>query len=250
MKVTTGEFARRFNNVDFEATPIRVWDEVEFNPEQFSQLTKESYPWYILESSDGPVSHVFEDPRADTKDHSHTNKYFGLHTDGQYLDEVPPQCLLYSVDAGSGNTPTVFADSRHLVQELYRTGAIEDAMQFDFVYTKKEGARFRRPLIEINPLTGEEVMCVVGRSGPIRLVPSHESLKTEKEGDSFLDELSQLAASSLELVVHHWRTQQMVAFDNLSLVHGRGLSEREEVSPDTRRHLIRMWVGREALRLP
>lgn len=244
--MNTSDFYTSLMRADFADQPVQVFDGVEFDEKTFLELLESSNDWKIISSSDGPVSHVFEDPMGDAMDHSHTSNYFGLHTDGQYLDEVPPICLLYCADAGSGGTPTVFGDSRLLVKKLEEKGMLELAQEFDFIYTKKEGKEFRRPLIEKNPVNGELVMCVATKSPPIQVVPKQGSMKTQQEADAFFDELSELAESTLELSVHEWKTGQVVAFDNVSLIHGRGLAEQKDQQiTDANRHLVRIWLARK-----
>lgn len=240
--MNTSELFGAIGETDFNTNPVLAIDNVVFDPDELIELLTTSDTWQPLMSSDGFVSHIFEDPQADLMDHSHTNQYFGLHTDGQYLAEVPQLCILYCVDAGTGDIPTVFADSRTFVRTLREKGLYDKAKQFDFIYTKKEGAEFRRPLIETNPATGEEVMCVVTTSPPIRLVPSKDSIATQSEADEFFEKLSDLAILTLPLTPHYWRAGQVVVFDNASLIHGRGLTEKVEDVGDKSRHLIRIWL--------
>lgn len=240
--MTTEEFINSLKILDLQKEPFRVFEIDSFEPDKFTALIGASNDFVIEPSSDGLVSQVFEDRYAAAQDNSRTSRYFCLHTDGQYLPRIPLMALLYCVDPGTANIPTVFADSQEMVRALSEINLLDTAKEFDFIYIKKEGKEYRRPLIEKHLITGEDAMCVVTVSAPIRLVPRVGSTKTLRDAEVFYNELSELAQRVLTLTPHYWQSNQMVVFDNVRLLHGRDLSNRASAKDD-KRHLIRIWLN-------
>src|SRR5947208_3555522 len=72
----------------------------------------------VMPSSDGNISIVQES--GDSSDFSRQSGYFDLHKDGLYHRTPPHFVLLYCEDAGRGDSPTVVADTRPVVEEIDR----------------------------------------------------------------------------------------------------------------------------------
>ena len=199
-----------------------------------------------ISSSDGDVSHVKENPAAAAADNSASSRHFSLHSDGIYLPKVPEIVVLHCVNPGTSEIPTIFVDTKDIIDTLESIDRLDEAKEYDHVFRNKEGTDFVRPLVEMNPKSGESVMNVAIGSPQCHLQPAAGSSRTQAEANAFYDLLDEIAAEDAAVLPHTWEKNDAVVFDNLRLVHGRGLPEHKtlEIS-DIQRHLHRIWLSRK-----
>jgi hypothetical protein len=215
----------------------------DFDLARFVGAMAGSSTWEVVASTDGLVAVVKEEPSADRLDFSRKSGYFGLHTDG--TTRIPEIVMLHCVDPGNDPEvfPTVFADTREMIRTMRERGqgGLMDGVIFR--YNQRNGAVHRRPLIQPHPVTGEDIMNI-GLTPECGLEPAEGSGISPAEADALYAELVELGQDSLSLV-HHWKAGELVAYDNVAYVHGRGLSP--DIQPDATRTMHRTWLSRVAL---
>jgi alpha-ketoglutarate-dependent taurine dioxygenase len=245
--LSTGQFYEELARVDFsqEGPRIRTFS-VDLDPVAFIGSLSVGNVLTPIASSDGIVSHVRENPLASTADNSGTSRYFSLHTDGKYLPEVPEMVVLHCVNPGTSEIPTVFVDTKDIIDTLQDIDRLDEAKEYDLIFRNKDGLDFIRPLLEINPKNGEPVMNIAIASPQCHLRPLADSGRTQADADKFYALLEKIAEEDISTLPHTWRKNDAVVFDNLRLVHGRGLPEHKmlEIS-DFQRHLHRIWLSRK-----
>ncbi|MEI8224016.1 MAG: TauD/TfdA family dioxygenase [bacterium] len=246
--LSTAEFYGKLANVDFSlpGPRLKVFS-VDFNPGEFERLVNTSYLLTPVENSDGVVSHVRETPGSHKLDHSRSSNYFLLHTDGNYLKKVPEMVILHCAHPGNSDTPTILADTKEIIDALRDLGKLDEAKEYQFVFKNKNNIEFRRPLIEQRSSNGELLMNIAIESPQCYLEPLPRTNKTETEAAQFYDLINTLAKEKLDYIVHHWKKNDLIVFDNLRLIHGRGLKNDNlnlDIS-DNERHLHRIWLNRQ-----
>lgn len=199
-----------------------------------------------IASSDGYVSHVRENAEAATDDNSASSRYFSLHTDGKYLPKVPEVVILHCVDPGTTEIPTVFVDTKDIMEVLRVTDRLEEARGYDLVFRNKDGVEFVRPLIETNPTNGEQVMNIAIGSPQCHLRPHYDNGRSQEDADHFYGQLEKITEQDIPKLSHQWKKNDAIIFDNLRLIHGRGLPEHKTLTiSDIQRHLHRIWLNRK-----
>lgn len=244
--VSTSQFYEELTRVDFseEGPRIRTFS-VDLDPVAFIGSLSVGNVFMPIASSDGTVSHVRENPLASAADNSATSRYFSLHTDGKYLPEVPEMVVLHCVDPGTSEIPTVFVDTKDIIDTLQGIDRLDEAKEYDLVFRNKDGIDFVRPLLEINPKNGEPVMNIAIASPQCHLRPLADSDRTQANANKFYDLLEKIAEADIPTSLHIWKKSDAVVFDNLRLVHGRGLPEHKTLeTSDFQRHLHRIWLSR------
>lgn len=244
--LTSFEFAEELSVIDFsqEGPRIRAY-KVELDPISFMGFITLGNVLSPISSSDGPVSHVRENPLASLADNSATSKYFSLHTDGKYLPNVPEMVLLHCINPGTSEIPTVFVDTKDIIEKLQEIERLDEAKEYDLVFRNKDGVDFIRPVLETNPKNGEPVMNVALASPQCQLVPAINSTKTASDAKNYYDLLDKIAEDDIPTFAHIWEQDDAVVFDNLRLIHGRGLPEHKILqTSDFQRHLHRIWLRR------
>ncbi|OGI95456.1 hypothetical protein A2917_02765 [Candidatus Nomurabacteria bacterium RIFCSPLOWO2_01_FULL_42_17] len=244
--MSTKKFYEELIKIDFskEGPRLKIFD-VDLDAESFIKLLSESEILTPIASSDGIISHVKESPEAGASDYSRSSRYFGLHTDGQYLTKVPEIVVLHCVDAGTSDIPTVFGDTKDIIDILRNTSQLEEAKEYEFLFRKKEGLEFVRPLLEKRYQNDELIMNIAVASPKCCLRPLPGSSKTQEDADKFYDLLGEIAEKNLKIIPHTWKKNSAIVFDNLRLIHGRGLLEHKNLGThDIQRHLHRIWVSR------
>ncbi len=201
--MSTRKFYEELTKVDFskEGPRLKIFD-VDLDAESFTKLLSESKVLIPIPSSDGVVSHVRENPAAEASDYSRSSRYFGLHTDGQYLPAVPEIVILHCANAGTTEIPTVFADTKDIIDVLGSTDRLEEAKEYEFVFRNKKGLEFVRPLLETRPPNSELIMNIAIASVKCCLRPLPGSSKTQEEADKFYDLLGQIAEQNLKIILH------------------------------------------------
>jgi alpha-ketoglutarate-dependent taurine dioxygenase len=245
--LSTSAFYEELIGIDFnqEGPRIRTYS-VELDPASLIGSLSVSNVLMSIESSDGAVSHVRDNPAAGTADNSASSRYFFLHTDGKYLQEVPEMVVLHCVDPGTSEIPTVFVDTKDIMDVLQKTDRLDEARGYEFIFRNKGGINFVRPLIEINPVNSESVMNIAVGSPQCHLRPQDDSDRTQREADEFYDLLEAIVEEDVPIASHTWRRNDAVVFDNSRLIHGRGLAEHKSLEiSDVQRHLHRIWLSRK-----
>ncbi|MDP3705033.1 MAG: TauD/TfdA family dioxygenase [Legionellaceae bacterium] len=243
--LTVNELMTYLDGIDVITNPLTIF-KMHFDVKLFIECVKQSNHIKIAPSTDGVISHVQDNDIANALDHSSSSKYFGWHIDGQYLARVPEIVLLYCIDPGNQNIKTIFADSYSLIKILRRRELLDTAKEFDFIYRKQnEGKDYRLSLINKHPITGDEVIFVGDYSPVIKLVPKIDSNKTLQDAKDFHSILADMVSNELHYKVVEWESGQMIVFDNIRLLHGRGEPEgKYKNRKDPARHLLRIWLNR------
>ena len=244
--ISTQKFYEELGRIDFskEGPRIKIFD-VDLDTDSFVKLLSENKILKPIASSDGVISHVRENPEASVSDYSRSSRYFGLHTDGQYLPEVPEIVILHCADPGKSEIPTVFADTHDIIEVLRKNNQLEEAKEYEFIFVNKKGAEFIRPLLETRSSNNELIMNIAIASPKCRLRPLSGSRKTQEDADRFYELLGEIAEKNLKIISHTWKKNNAVVFDNLRLIHGRGLPEHKNLDvSDAQRHLHRIWLSR------
>ncbi len=243
--LSTAGFLKELDNIDFakEGPRIRKFS-VELDPNELERLINENSSLSMVESSDGFISNVRETPNANPLDHSKSSGYFLMHTDGQYLPKVPEMVVLHCVDPGTSEMPTVFLDTQDILDILKKNNKLDEAQEYQFVFKNKKGIEFRRPLIEGHPITKEPLMNIAIASPQCRLEVLPTSSKTQENADEFYKMIGETVEKELKYTPYTWKKNDTIVFDNLRLVHGRGMSENSNPSSvDNQRHLYRIWLN-------
>lgn len=244
--LSTSEFCEELTGIDFskEGPRIRSY-KVDLEPITFIGTLSLSTMLIPIESSDGVISNVRENPGANAADNSASSGYFSLHTDGKYLPVVPEMVILHCVDPGNSEIPTVFVDTKDILDVLQDTDRLEEAKLYDLIFRNKDGIDFVRPLMEANPINGEPVMNIAIASPQCHLRPRDEGDKPQGDADKFYELLEEIVEQHTPAVSHAWQNNDVIVFDNLRLIHGRGLPEHKLVeTSDAQRHLHRIWLSR------
>lgn len=245
--LSTGEFYEELTRIDFSAEGPRIRTySVDLDPAAFIGSLSVSNELVSVSSSDGAVSHVRENPVASAADNSASSRYFSPHSDGIYLPEVPGIVVLHCVDPGSSGIPTVFVDTKDIIGALADHERLEDAKDYEFIFRNKQGLDFARPLIEVSPTTGEPVMNSAIATPQCLLHPVAASGKTQEDADALSSLLEEIVTEEVPIESHTWQRDDAVVFDNVRLIHGRGLSEHKFLqTSDVQRHLHRIWLARK-----
>ena len=245
--ISTSQFYEELTRIDFseEGPRIRTFS-VDLDPVAFMGHVSVGKVLTPIASSDGTVSHVRENPLASAGDNSATSRYFSLHTDGKYLAEVPEMVVLHGVDPGTSEIPTVFVDTKDIIDTLQGIDRLDEAKGYDLIFRNKDGVDFVRPLLEVNPNNGEPVMNIAIASPQCHLRPLAGSGRPQADADQFYDLLERIVEEGINTTSHTWRKNDAVVFDNLRLIHGRGLPEHKILqTSDFKRHLHRIWLSRK-----
>jgi alpha-ketoglutarate-dependent taurine dioxygenase len=191
-------------------------------------------------SSGGAVSCV--EDRNVSQDYSANAKPFALHTDGLAYERPPQFVLLYCESPGTRQVPTFFLDTARLLARLRRLepSSFEILQRLDQAFIGRCGTEYRRPMIEINPLDGTEVMNVTfGRAylRPARHVDGTGCEPHQAETVMAFRKVLCLA-DEMGLFSHTWSRGDLLVWDNYRFIHGRG-----DAAGSQGRRLLRAWLS-------
>jgi alpha-ketoglutarate-dependent taurine dioxygenase len=191
----------------------------------------------IIPSSDGEISTVSQS--GDPNDNSRQTGFFDLHQDGLYYPTAPHFLLLYCEDAGRGDSPTVVADTRPVVEEIDRRPDLQVLREVELVYRGKSGDEHSHPLLESHPLTKWRVLNLGARAYVRSFVKSEPpgAGATLREVVSAMAEVFRLLDGAV-VRRHFWKKGDILLIDNHTFVHGR-----EAKSLDFQRKLLRVWLS-------
>jgi alpha-ketoglutarate-dependent taurine dioxygenase len=194
----------------------------------------------LIESSDGDFSYVHDEGKS--QDYSANERYFAAHTDGLYYRSPPQFGLLYCLRPGAAQAPTFFIDTARAIKTLSHNAPVALAVlrRLDQVYIGREDREYRRPFIEINPLTGEETMNITLGRGYARPSQTLQGMDEAPHQQETVDALQELFAHLREATVltHEWTAGDLLAWDNYRFIHGRG-DARGAIG----RLLVRAWFS-------
>lgn len=204
-----------------------------------ADMLKTAQQYSLIPSSDGAVSIVENKGKA--RDYSSNGAMFEAHTDGLYYDQPPQFGLLYCIRTGLIQVPTFFIDTTVLVRILSERepDALAVLRKVDQVFIARGGNEHRRPVIEINPLSGEEVMNItLGRSylRPAAITQATREPHLHEMVDAFHKLLNWLPAATT--ITHEWSKGDLLVWDNHRFIHGRG-----DASSSRGRSLMRAWLS-------
>ena len=206
-----------------------------------SNWLRSSRNYELIRSSEGDVSFVRD--AGESLDYSANAKYFAAHTDGLYY-AVPPQfSALACIDAGSAPVPTFFIDTTKAIDILKDSASVALALlrKLDQVFLGRDGNEYPHRLIQINPLTGEEVMNITLGRAYVR--PSVDISMADAPHQMEVVEALQLLFVSLEtatVLKHRWTSGDVLVWDNHRFIHGR-----PDASQSSGRLLARAWFSAE-----
>lgn len=191
----------------------------------------------VIESSDGETSYVCDAGKP--QDYSSNASYFAAHTDGLYYETPPQFGLLYCLNAGSAPAPTFFIDTTRIVKKLSREApeALAVLRRLDQVYIGRGGREHPRPLIEANPLGGEDVMNITLGRAYVRPSRTLGEAPHQRETANAMYQLFSYLEEATTLV-HEWAPGDLLAWDNHRFIHGRG-----DASQSKGRLLVRAWLS-------
>ncbi len=209
---------------------------VNFDPELFFGLVKNSGRFKVVNSREGYLSIVKEGYNAD--DRSHQTTTFDWHTDGIYYNSPPELVIVYCVRPGRGETPTLLADT---VKALEKISYFKDEFsKLNFTFITKTLQLHTQSLLRLHPRTMEQVISFCGRGFVSQRGASREnsgSLVDLRTLSSMMTRLYDAVDDSVVLE-HYWSKNDLLVFDNRRFVHARVGKEADE-----ERVLYRIWLN-------
>jgi len=210
-----------------------------FDVPSFVEAASKDDRFSLIESSDGQVSNVLH--RHDPSDRSARTDSFDFHNDGLYLAQPPDYCALYCLDPGNGNIPTIFVDSRHVVQRLSSAGvSLQILSRLKQMYVDRRGVRHMYNIVRSHPKLGHTVLQYYGEGELVASALQSCSLEGNKDLQRIKDVvyrcISECNWNSL-----FWEKGKFVVWDNYAFLHARLTTKI-----DLRRHLARFWIRRAA----
>jgi alpha-ketoglutarate-dependent taurine dioxygenase len=199
-----------------------------------------SAAWRLVASSDGEIS-VVED-RGAPEDYSSNGAFFAAHTDG-LVGAHPPQFVALLCDhPGRVAAPTFFLDTTRVLALMARHAPTSLAVlrRLDQVFISRGGSEYRRPVIESNPLDGEDIMNITfGRAylRPARHLEGNGQAPHQVESVTAFQALLS-CAEDVGMTTHEWQRGDLLVWDNHRFVHGRG-----DATAAVGRRLIRAWLN-------
>ena len=194
----------------------------------------------LLKNSDGELSVVVNKGRP--RDYSSNGEVFDAHTDGLYYERPPQFALLYCLQSGQKQVPTFFIDTTNLIEILSESepSALAVLRDLDQVFVARDGREYRRPVIEINPIDGNEVMNITLGRAYLRPAVAQSTGKREPHQHETIAAFQRLLARLPEArsLVHAWSPGDLLLWDNHRFIHGRG-----DANDSVGRSLIRAWFS-------
>lgn len=168
------------------------------------------------------------------------------HSDLIYTPAPHLGLSLYAVVADPGVAPTRFINAERALETLpadlrRRIEGLEavhisaghgGSARNRGLALEPDWPQWRRPLAEMNPQTGRRFLCMnYAQTSHVVGVPQAES-------DALLDALSAHLYAPENVYEHHWRTGDLLIWDNLALQHSR-----DRLQGSGRRDLERIMLG-------
>jgi taurine dioxygenase len=152
-----------------------------------------------------------------------------FHSDNLFTDRPLTTVALYGLVIGDGGAPTRFANARRACEQLTpeQRSALGDATVLNLsgfaggwyryrdATTAPHHPRAVHPVLLRNPRTGHRSLSVSEQQSD-RILGL-----TPEESEAMLAGLFALLYADDNVVTHHWRTGDLVVWDNLALQHGR-----------------------------
>jgi taurine dioxygenase len=168
------------------------------------------------------------------------------HSDLIYTPEPHLGLSLYAVTADPGVSPTRFVDAEAVLARLpadllARIGALEalhvsggsgGSARNIGAGLDPDWPKWARPLVDHNPQTGHAFLAATLSQ------TSHVIGVSQAESDALLDGLFAVLYDPAAIVEHHWRTGDILIWDNLALQHSR-----DRLRGNGRRDLERVIFG-------
>ena len=188
-------------------------------------LVQQLGPIRVDRRSPDPVRDIRPQPVQSAKKNTLSSRYgtdaFPFHTDTAHWDQPARYLVLYCVNPGEGNRPTLLQDSRAwqlddaqkdmACRALWKTGHVRPRLCMLAERTKR-GLAVRYDKDCMRPMTAEAHALEA-------LVEFRISCSTQAQID--------------------WQPECLLVIDNQRMVHARGKSDR----PDTSRALKRLLIG-------
>ena len=177
----------------------------------------------IVESRNGFYSFVSND--YDAANPVPVRGFLDFHTDGLYSKRIPDYVVFYCDQRGTHDCPTIFADTRVVIEEIRRRGLFETYRQLQITYNFDE-SEITLPLISDHPISGQPVLHIAANYA------RHKHHATEEA----IHEVYEIMEKAI-VREHSWREGDLILFDNHVFVH-----RRKACVSDSNRKLIRLWL--------
>jgi alpha-ketoglutarate-dependent taurine dioxygenase len=207
-----------------------------FEVDEFVEAANGGADFALINSSDGPVSVVAH--AADCNDRSARTDTFDFHNDGLYLADPPDYCALCCLETGRGDIPTVFVDSRQVMDHLKRLGIPPEALaRVRQTYVDRRGRHRAYDIVRRHPRFGFEVLQYFSGEGQLIAVdvesgPVHSVAELEEIRMAINDSIDRCELNTLL-----WSRGDFVVWDNYTYLHARPSTQI-----DRQRKLARFWL--------
>jgi alpha-ketoglutarate-dependent taurine dioxygenase len=194
----------------------------------------------IIKNSDWVISHVIQssDIIADNTaiDNSKNTTNFNIHTDWPYYQKVPEVVGLYCLNPWLKEASTYIIDTQKALQHML-DDEINILRELEYTYIGKDSLLYPRDLIELDPLTSNEITNL-----STRWFVSPKIIAGKELIDMFTyNKVLQKFYDALEKSViyeHFWETWDLFLFNNNRYLHWRKSTKK-----DLDRHLLRFRLS-------
>jgi alpha-ketoglutarate-dependent taurine dioxygenase len=190
----------------------------------------------LVESNDGLFSTVKESHSLD--DLSKQSLYFGYHTDGLYLREVPSVVILYCKNPGIGKATTKFIDTRKVASLLIKEYGDSFPGRLKINYVGRGNIVYQKDLLFMHKRSGELCMHWGSR---IFLSPNLADDLSQIPTIRYMHEIHSFIISALDNsseYEHKWKASDIIAFENTMYIHSRASNGIDEG-----RELMRFYIS-------
>ena len=211
------------------------------SPEEVAASVAATIRFSVENTSDGPISIVEDRKLEGPPDWSANLTYFAPHTDGAYYKHVPEFVILYCLDPGQQQTPTVFLDTVKALDHVRENHPAHYRVlrRLEQVFVRNNGRECSRPVIETHPITGREVVNITLGRAFVRPLGYPANIAEMPHQQEMVEAVAALTNALWQSKVYEqqWEKGALLLWDNNTLIHGR-----MEGSGNSSRRLVRIWL--------